>query len=127
MPRPGPRTTNKYSESFKATAVALSHLPGVAGARDQVLAGQAGEEFFTFWPVLGKHGGVDQAWCHHIEASRCDFRRHRPGKSFHRIADGGDGRHAWLAFSRGITADQDNGTIFCHVRGAKPDGIDITP
>lgn len=30
MPRPGPRTTYKYSESFKATAVRLSHLPGVA-------------------------------------------------------------------------------------------------
>ena len=30
MPRPGPRTTYKYSEDFKATAVKLSHLPGVA-------------------------------------------------------------------------------------------------
>ena len=30
MPRPGPRTTYKYSEVFKATAVKLSHLPGVA-------------------------------------------------------------------------------------------------
>jgi transposase-like protein len=30
MPRPGPRTTNKYSERFKATAVKLSELPGVA-------------------------------------------------------------------------------------------------
>ena len=29
MPRPGPRTTNKYSEEFKATAVRLSELPGV--------------------------------------------------------------------------------------------------
>lgn len=29
MPRPGPRTTYKYSEEFKATAVRLSHLPGV--------------------------------------------------------------------------------------------------
>ena len=29
MPRPGPRTTNKYSEDFKATAVRLSQLPGV--------------------------------------------------------------------------------------------------
>ena len=29
MPRPGPRTTARYSEQFKATAVALSHLPGV--------------------------------------------------------------------------------------------------
>ena len=29
MPRPGPRTTPRYSEAFKATAVALSHLPGV--------------------------------------------------------------------------------------------------
>lgn len=30
MPRPGPRTTYKYSDKFKATAVKLSHLPGVA-------------------------------------------------------------------------------------------------
>ena len=30
MPRPGPRTTNKYSARFKATAVKLSELPGVA-------------------------------------------------------------------------------------------------
>ena len=30
MPKPGPRTTDKYSEEFKATAVKLSQLPGVA-------------------------------------------------------------------------------------------------
>jgi len=30
MPKPGPRTTYKYSEHFKATAVRLSELPGVA-------------------------------------------------------------------------------------------------
>jgi transposase len=30
MPRPGPRTTYKYSESFKATAVRLSQIAGVA-------------------------------------------------------------------------------------------------
>jgi transposase len=30
MPRPGPRTTYKYSDRFKATAVRLSQLPGVA-------------------------------------------------------------------------------------------------
>ena len=30
MPRPGPRTTYKYTEQFKATAVRLSELPGVA-------------------------------------------------------------------------------------------------
>jgi transposase len=29
MPRPGPRTTYKYSEEFKATEVRLSNLPGV--------------------------------------------------------------------------------------------------
>ena len=29
MPKPGPRTTYRYSESFKATAVRLSQLPGV--------------------------------------------------------------------------------------------------
>lgn len=29
MARPGPRTTYKYSEVFKATAVRLSELPGV--------------------------------------------------------------------------------------------------
>ena len=30
MPKPGPRTTFKYSDEFKATAVKLSELPGVA-------------------------------------------------------------------------------------------------
>lgn len=30
MPKPGPRTTYKYSDHFKATAVRLSELPGVA-------------------------------------------------------------------------------------------------
>ena len=30
MARPGPRTTYRYSEQFKATAVKLSRLPGVA-------------------------------------------------------------------------------------------------
>jgi len=30
MPRPGPRTTYKYSDRFKATAVKLCELPGVA-------------------------------------------------------------------------------------------------
>jgi transposase len=30
MPKPGPRTTPRYSEQFKATAVRLSQLPGVA-------------------------------------------------------------------------------------------------
>jgi len=30
MPKPGPRTTYKYSDQFKAAAVRLSQLPGVA-------------------------------------------------------------------------------------------------
>ena len=30
MARPGPLTTSRYSQHFKATAVRLSHLPGVA-------------------------------------------------------------------------------------------------
>jgi transposase len=30
MAKPGPRTTYRYSRDFKATAVRLSHLPGVA-------------------------------------------------------------------------------------------------
>jgi transposase len=30
MPKPGPRTTYRYSDHFKATAVRLSQLPGVA-------------------------------------------------------------------------------------------------
>ncbi|MBX3707733.1 MAG: transposase [Pseudomonadales bacterium] len=29
MPKPGPRTTHKHSDDFKATAVRLSQLPGV--------------------------------------------------------------------------------------------------
>ncbi len=30
MPTPGPRTTPRYSDEFKATAVRLSQVPGVA-------------------------------------------------------------------------------------------------
>ena len=30
MPRPGPRTTYKYTDEFKSTAVRLSNLPGVS-------------------------------------------------------------------------------------------------
>ena len=30
MPRPGPRTTARYTDHFKATAVRLSELPGVS-------------------------------------------------------------------------------------------------
>lgn len=30
MPKPGPRTTCRYTREFKATAVRLSQLPGVA-------------------------------------------------------------------------------------------------
>ena len=30
MPRPGPRTTYRYTDQFKATAVRLSELPGVS-------------------------------------------------------------------------------------------------
>jgi transposase len=30
MPKPGPRTTNKYSDQFKATAVRLSQIRGVS-------------------------------------------------------------------------------------------------
>jgi transposase len=30
MPKPGPRTTNRYSDEFKSTAVRLSELPGVS-------------------------------------------------------------------------------------------------
>jgi transposase len=30
MPRPGPRTLMRYTEHFKATAVRLSNMPGVA-------------------------------------------------------------------------------------------------
>jgi transposase len=30
MPKPGPRTTYRYNREFKATAVRLSQLPGVA-------------------------------------------------------------------------------------------------
>ena len=30
MPKPGPRTTYKYSDEFKAAAVKLSRMPGVA-------------------------------------------------------------------------------------------------
>ncbi|GAA0889750.1 hypothetical protein [Rhodanobacter soli] len=29
MPKPGPRTTTRYSDEFKATAVHLGELPGL--------------------------------------------------------------------------------------------------
>ena len=29
MPKPGPRTIHRYSDAFKASAVRLSHQPGV--------------------------------------------------------------------------------------------------
>ncbi|MBB1473257.1 transposase, partial [Luteimonas sp. MC1782] len=32
MPTPGPRTTYRYTDHFKATAVRLSELPGVSVA-----------------------------------------------------------------------------------------------
>ena len=32
MPRPGPRSTYRYTDHFKATAVRLSELPGVSVA-----------------------------------------------------------------------------------------------
>jgi len=44
MPKPGPRTTYKYSEEFKAAAVRLSHLPGVAVQDEERLPAPAGRE-----------------------------------------------------------------------------------
>ena len=39
MPKPGPRTTRKYTEEFKATAVRLSNLPTVMDRHTRRLLG----------------------------------------------------------------------------------------
>lgn len=36
MPKPGPRSTYRYSDEFKATAVKLSQLPGVLVNDDEL-------------------------------------------------------------------------------------------
>ena len=44
MAKPGPRTTYRYSREFKATAVRLSQLPGVA-------VGDVAESLYSNRPV----------------------------------------------------------------------------
>ncbi|WP_043957299.1 transposase [Lysobacter sp. A03] len=46
MARPGPRTTYRYSDEFKATAVRLSQLPGVS----------VGEVAASRWRRLAREG-----------------------------------------------------------------------
>lgn len=44
MPKPGPRTTPRYSEQFKAAAVRLSQLPGATlGVRVDFSMSDGGE------------------------------------------------------------------------------------
>lgn len=50
MPRPGPRTTPRYSEEFKATAVKLSQMRGVAvGDVAESLCAAAPALFYADW------------------------------------------------------------------------------
>ena len=56
MPRPGPRTTNKYSDRFKATAVRLSELPGVVTVPPFSSQRRCGRTNISR-DTGGKHGG----------------------------------------------------------------------
>ncbi len=63
MPKPGPRTTYQYSEAFKATAVRLSQLPGVA-VRDVAESLYIHPFMLSRWRKLAREGlivtkGVD--------------------------------------------------------------------
>ena len=63
MPKPGPRTTYQYSAAFKATAVRLSQLPGVA-VRDVAESLYIHPFMLSRWRKLAREGlivtkGVD--------------------------------------------------------------------
>ena len=57
MPRPGPRTTYRYTDHFKATAVRLSELPGVSVA--DVAESLYIHPFMLFrWRKLAREGRI---------------------------------------------------------------------
>lgn len=57
MPRPGPRTTYKYSDEFKATAVRLSNLPGVA-VQDVANSLYIHPFMLSLWRKLARRGVI---------------------------------------------------------------------
>lgn len=59
MPKPGPRTTNRYSDQFKATAVRLSQVRGAAV--QDVAASAAGGHSLDLQGHLGRRGRAERA------------------------------------------------------------------
>ena len=57
MPKPGPRTTYQYSDAFKATAVRLSQLPGVA-VRDVAESLYIHPFMLSRWRRLAREGQI---------------------------------------------------------------------
>jgi|SRR5690554_443657 len=57
MPKPGPRTTYRYSPEFKATAVRLSHLPGVS-VRDVAQSLYIHPFMLSRWRKLAREGTI---------------------------------------------------------------------
>jgi len=57
MPKPGPRTTYQYSDAFKATAVRLSQLPGVA-VRDVAESLYIHPFMLSRWRKLAREGRI---------------------------------------------------------------------
>jgi transposase len=55
MPKPGPRTTYRYSDTFKATAVRLSQLPGVS-VRDVAQSLYIHPFMLSRWRKLAREG-----------------------------------------------------------------------
>jgi transposase len=55
MPRPGPRTTYRYSDEFKATAVRLSQMPGVL-VRDVAASLYIHPFMLSRWRRLAREG-----------------------------------------------------------------------
>src|SRR6185437_11601749 len=57
MPKPGPRTTRRYSPSFKATAVRLSQLPGVR-VQDVAASLYIHPFMLSRWRKLAREGSI---------------------------------------------------------------------
>ena len=57
MPKPGPRTTTRYSEQFKATAVRLSQFPGVH-VRDVAASLYIHPFMLSRWRKLAREGTI---------------------------------------------------------------------
>lgn len=55
MPKPGPRSTYRYSNEFKATAVKLSQLPGVL-VNDVAISLAIHPNMLTLWRKRAREG-----------------------------------------------------------------------